>query len=553
MIRKILLVLACAGMTLTPMAAYAASTATVRTTLAAPSASLLTSQQGSYTDPTTQIGLQWAPVKVTSVKGYRFGYSTTDSRAATPSWTSAVIRVASAPRPFVFTSLVSGATYKVFVETVYTSGRAARTTLTGTTTAATTTTPVATPPGAVPTPTVTNLTQTTMTVNWQPPVDPGSSAVDGYQVGWGTWDSAMLASTARSVDLNNFTADTSYTIRVRAHNAVGYGPWSYVTVRTLAPAPTPTVPTGSLTWSPPACGGSGYTCTDLYLSNTGSNQAPSLASNVDYRIHLPASGPLVGGLMIRGGHNVQVIGGEIDLTYPCSDSSSACHGIYVNKATAGEVYLEGVWIRNPKTIPASCSATGMPCSTGDGIVVDTQRTSTPPNLTMQNIRIDGISGCSGGSDHADIFQPYQAGGSLIKIDHLTGTSNCQGFQIDPDLSSANPPSYIIKNTNLNVIPNPYSGNANRYMWWLTGGTSGCDSGQVTLSNAYAQEPNGSLSINSVWPDTDQPSTCRSAWSAPTVSFLNSPQITGTITAGLPPGGDFVSGVGTGYVSPGYQP
>ena len=108
MIRKILLVLACAGMTLTPMAAYAASTATVRTTLAAPSASLLTSQQGSYTDPTTQIGLQWAPVKGTSVKGYRFGYSTTDSRAATPSWTSAVIRVASAPRPWGLTRQVGG-------------------------------------------------------------------------------------------------------------------------------------------------------------------------------------------------------------------------------------------------------------------------------------------------------------------------------------------------------------------------------------------------------------------------------------------------------------
>ena len=48
------------------------------------------------------------------------------------------------------------------------------------------------------TPTISNLTPTTMTVNWQSPVQSGSSAVDGYQVGWGTWDSAMLPAAARS-------------------------------------------------------------------------------------------------------------------------------------------------------------------------------------------------------------------------------------------------------------------------------------------------------------------------------------------------------------------
>jgi hypothetical protein len=44
------------------------------------------------------------------------------------------------------------------------------------------------------------------------------------------------------------------------------------------------------------------------------------------------------------------------------------------------------------------------------------------------------------------------------------------------------------------------------------------------------------------------------WSPPTLSFPNSPQITGVLNEGVPPGGDFVPvGVaGTGYVSPGYQ-
>ena len=86
--------------------------------------------------------------------------------------------------------------------------------------------------------------------------------------------------------------------------------------------------TGALTWRPPACGDSTHSCVDLYLTNTGANQNPSLSPNSDYRLHLPTGGPLVGGLMITGGHNVQIIGGEIDMTLPCSDSSSACHGIH---------------------------------------------------------------------------------------------------------------------------------------------------------------------------------------------------------------------------------
>jgi hypothetical protein len=72
-------------------------------------------------------------------------------------------------------------------------------------------------------------------------------------------------------------------------------------------------------------------------------------------------------------------------------------------------------------------------------------------------------------------------------------------------------------------------------------------------NNYTQEPDGTLSINSVWPDTNQPSSCKSVWnsSTKTLSFPTGTQITGVITAGLPSGGDFVpvGAAGIGYVSP----
>ena len=55
-----------------------------------------------------------------------------------------------------------------------------------------------------------------------------------------------------------------------------------------------------LTWAPPPCGDAKHGCVDLYLRNTGSHQTPSLDNNMDYRIHLPTSGPLVGGITITG-------------------------------------------------------------------------------------------------------------------------------------------------------------------------------------------------------------------------------------------------------------
>lgn len=82
--------------------------------------------------------------------------------------------------------------------------------------------------------------------------------------------------------------------------------------------------------------------------------------------------PLQGGLQIRGGHNVIIVGGEIDLTVPCSHS--------------------------------------------------------------QAVRIDDISGCEAAGNHSDVFQPWFAGNAKVHVDRFTGVSNCQGLEIDPDLA-----------------------------------------------------------------------------------------------------------------------
>jgi hypothetical protein len=206
-----------------------------------------------------------------------------------------------------------------------------------------------------------------------------------------------------------------------------------------------------------------------------------------------------------------------------------------------------VWIHNPQRAIKE--------STGDGIDVD-DTAANPNTITLENVRIDGISGCSGGSDHADVYQPYAAANGMQRIDHLTGTTNCQGLQVDPDLAwsrdHAYPRSIVIQNVNLRVLSNPFSGNQNRYAWWLTYNLE-CNSGPVTLANVFTTEPERALR-NAAWPDVDQPSGCKARWNGTRLSFPGT-KVSGAITAGSPPHGDFVpiGRAGIGYKSPGYQP
>jgi hypothetical protein len=334
------------------------------------------------------------------------------------------------------------------------------------------------------------------------------------------------------------------------------------TTPTNASRPAPRNPDG-LTWAPPQCGGQEHGCVDLYLRNTGSHQTPVLNNNTDYRIHLPANGPLVGGVTITAGRNVQIIGGQIDLTYPCSNDESDCMGIYIAKNSPGAVFVEGVWIRNPsrigRTCPGGASSTSQTCSTGDGIDVNTANNGVinVNTITLENIRVDGISGCSGYGDHSDVFQPYQAPDATIRIDHMTGVTNCQGLQLDPDLAYSAwhtfPSSIRVQNANVGLTINPYRGRVEGYTWWLTFGTD-CQSGPISLSDDYAGGPRTDPTAARVWPDPAN-DVCGARYSHSVFSWADTDaHINGSIRSGAPPGGDFVpvGAVGLSYRSPGYR-
>jgi hypothetical protein len=331
---------------------------------------------------------------------------------------------------------------------------------------------------------------------------------------------------------------------------MGLVPPASVTATPAPPvAPTPPRPPARnrLAWAPPPCGAGGRSCATYRLANTGSHQSLRLDSSQDWIVKLPGV-PLVGGIDINGGHNVIIIGGEIDLPTPCTTDNSPCHGINISMGPEanGEVYIEGVYIKNPDPTHSRY--------TGDGIDVDT---TAMANLTIQNVRIEGIDGCDSGAfpgAHADVFQPYKATNAIIQVDHLTGTTDYQGMQVPADLSR--PRSGDYRNVNIDVLPNSHSGcsgDGPRYAWWLTADNPPCGAYAMNLVNDYALEPNRSLQTNAVWPDTDANFGCPAHYVNGLATWPQISAIRGGIRAGLPAGGDFVPvGVaGINYRTPGY--
>jgi hypothetical protein len=343
---------------------------------------------------------------------------------------------------------------------------------------------------------------------------------------------------------------------------------------TATPAPTPTpTPTATpapgagslLTWRPPVCGGGGYACVTYNVSNTGSHQSLGLDSSKDYIVKLP-NVPVVGGIDVDGGHNVIIIGGEIDLTVPCSNDNRDCTGIYINgpPSNGGTVFIEGVLIKAPARNGCAPGQSGN-CATGDAIQLYNPYPGGWANITLENLRVEGIQGCDSGAyagAHADIYQPAGPAGAALRIDHLTGQTSYQGLQVAPDGYWSDPrirlaSSVDFRNVNINVIPNVVAGcagNFDRYAYWIAGGNNWCEAPPTNLQNDYAQEPDGSLLYNSVAPDTGWGKGCDPLYVAGLVIWPTIAAITGGIRSGLPAGGDFVpvGRAGINYATPGYR-
>jgi hypothetical protein len=355
-----------------------------------------------------------------------------------------------------------------------------------------------------------------------------------------------------------------HVFNVRATNKSGVtDPTPATASWTIAPPPPRALPD-----APPPCGDASHACVDLDLpAGTGVANHVNLVldDSKDYRLHLPTGG-VSAGINLRGGRNITMIGGQIDLptdatTHGCNDASGGtCPGIVIyGRGSSGPrtVFIEGVYIRNPNATTKN---------TSDGIRLENSA-SNPTTLIVQNTRIEGISGCdpSDSDAHADVFQPYDAPGSTIRFHNVSATTNCQAFQVEPDLAWSNlgttsgPQSY--DQVNVTQYVNQWGSSDTQMYFWLTyGGGSSCAAAVTTLSHVYVNTLSDTL-VGHIWPDTNRPSGCLARYDATTRTMTfpsTATHLMGSIVEGAPPTGDFVpppnlgGNVGRDYVTPGYQ-
>jgi hypothetical protein len=217
-----------------------------------------------------------------------------------------------------------------------------------------------------------------------------------------------------------------------------------------------------------------------------------------------------GGLVIEGGRNVVLIGGEIDIPMQAghAPSSDSRRGLYLNDQT-GTVHVEGLLIRGADL------SEGIDLSEPLGAVVQ-----------IENVRVEGVHARdeSGFSDnHPDVLQTW-AGPAELRVDRLSGSTDYQGFFLAPDQFGiqASPRQVLLSRVDLRGTSCCYG-----YLLWLEGSFP--------------------MQLNDVWVTPHPPRTLsQSLYPTPT-SWTGARE-------GSPPNGQFVpAGVaGSSYISPGYR-
>jgi hypothetical protein len=260
-------------------------------------------------------------------------------------------------------------------------------------------------------------------VSWTRPTA-GTSGITGFVVaatpGAAT---ATVGATARSATVAGLANGTAYTFTVHATSTVGDGPASTPT-SAITPAAGGGVipPGGALTWSPPSLSSP----TSVYVTN--SNRDLLLDPTKDYHIYMPAS-PLdcSGGLMIKGGRNVVLIGGEINLTQwrgnipgnPNANRALLIQGAkaagYTANSTARTVHIEGLLIRG---------------LLWEGIDVDLTG-DTNVTIQLENIRVGSPLVGSEATHHTNGLQAWD-GPRHLRADRFTiAETGYQGWMMQP--------------------------------------------------------------------------------------------------------------------------
>jgi hypothetical protein len=219
-----------------------------------------------------------------------------------------------------------------------------------------------------------------------------------------------------------------------------------------------------------------------------------------------------GGLVIEGGHNVVLIGGEIDIPMQPGNppSSDSRRGLYLNNQT-GTVHVEGLLIQGPDL------SEGINLSEPLGAVVQ-----------IENVRVDDVHArdeAEFSDNHPDVLQTW-AGPAELRVDRLSGSSGYQGLFLAPNQFGSQPPPRQVTLSHVDLRGTATPKPCYCFLLWKDG------SFPINTEDVWLMPHPGDEFSHTLWPSAAQ-------WSK--------------VRRGPPPGGEFVpAGVaGTSYASPGY--
>jgi hypothetical protein len=253
--------------------------------------------------------------------------------------------------------------------------------------------------------------------------------------------SCVAVSGATGVTYLLVSADVGATMRVAvtASNSAGSATSTSAASGVVA-ALSPTPSTG-LTWAPPALSSpitvqvqnTGQACPSLTYPYQNPNQPHvcALDTTTDYILKLGHRTD-AGGLVVRGGRNVVIIGGRV--TPKLTSNNVDGRGLTFWHQT-GTVHIEGVWIDGA----------------GDALLIYAPQAI----FQVQNVRIAVWAPSHNFSlSHPDVIQTW-SGPKEMRIDRLTASSDYQGFYWyrDTSVSGTVLPGRVIQKR-VNVLTDP---------------------------------------------------------------------------------------------------
>lgn len=285
-----------------------------------------------------------------------------------------------------------------------------------------------------------------------------------------------------------------------------------------------------LRWPPPSL--SNPQTVNIPTSGDGIIQ---LETNRDYILRMPNQ-PVRHALIIVGGRNVVMIGGEIFIPWQGSNPSIASRTGLKIKDSTGTVHIEGLLLNGDDI--------------SEGIQINAPRAIVQlQNIGVYNLRARDQRNFS--DNHPDIVQTY---GNVreLRIDRMTGTTDYQGLFLKSD---QNGPHGTVHISRTNIVGEATS----RKLLWFQ---QQAGAGTVILQDVWIDiHPNSDDELgDAVWPTRwgTYPSQAQTGTTDQSVPFAfwpeeMMPSVIGFVYEGVPPGGYFVpwQTVGTGYNSPGY--